>query len=42
MYGPGDDQEVAPQVTDAVYRSVRARLDAPEQPLALQLLSSSG
>ncbi len=40
MYGGGDDYDRAPLVSDAVYRSVRARLDAPDQPVALQLLSS--
>jgi len=42
MYGPGDDHDRAPLVSDAIYRSVRARLDAPGQPLALELLSSLG
>jgi NTE family protein len=42
MYGAGGEDDRAPLVTDAVYRSVRARLDAPDQPIALELLSSLG
>jgi len=40
MYGDGDENDRAPLISDAVYRTVRARLEAPDQPVALQLLAS--